>query len=124
MGRWTAVVAGKLPTLNDLLRPESKRARNAVKQRAQARVAAALREACVPALRAPVRVAVDCYEPSRRRDKDNVHSFACKVALDALQREGVLENDDWTWCPEVPGGGVWRDRGRPRVEITVEGEER
>lgn len=124
MGSWTAVVAGKLPTLNDLLRPESKRARNAVKQRAQARVAAALREAGVPALRAPVRVAVDCYEPSRNRDKDNVHAFACKVALDALQREGVLENDNWKWCPELPGGGVWLDRERPRVEITVEGDER
>ena len=122
MGAWTAVVEGRLPSLNDLLRPESKRARNAVKQKAQRRVAEAVRAAGVPPLSPPVRVAVECFEPDRRRDKDNVHALACKVALDALQACGVLGDDGWAWVPEVPGGGVRLDRGRPRVEVTVEGE--
>lgn len=122
MGAWRAVVDGTLPGLNQWAEAKGWRARNAVKDRATARAARALRLAGVPRLRPPVRVTVECFEPDRRRDKDNVHSMACKVALDALQRTGAIGNDNWEWCPEVPGGGVSLDRGMPRVEITVEGE--
>lgn len=121
-GRWTAVVEGRLPGLNQWAEAKGYKARNAVKDGATARAAKALRLAGVPRLRPPVRVAVECFEPDRRRDKDNVHSMACKVALDALQRVGAIGNDGWDWCPSVPGGGVSLDRARPRVEITVEGE--
>lgn len=35
-------------------------------------------------------------EPTRRRDKDNV-AFAKKFILDALQKKGVLPNDNNRW---------------------------
>lgn len=57
------------------------------------------------------------YEPSRRRDKDNI-TFARKIIQDALTSCGVLENDGWKnilWFTDA----YFVDAKRPRVEMTI-----
>lgn len=44
----------------------------------------------------PSHVTFVWLEPTRRRDKDNV-AFAKKFILDALQKKGVLPNDNNRW---------------------------
>lgn len=44
----------------------------------------------------PVHVTFVWFEPNRRRDKDNV-AFGKKFILDALQKKGVLPNDNNKW---------------------------
>ena len=44
----------------------------------------------------PVHVTFVWLEPNHRRDKDNV-AFAKKFILDALQKKGVLPNDNNKW---------------------------
>lgn len=43
----------------------------------------------------PVFLVFTFYEKDRRRDHDNVSSFARKVIQDALVKSGVLEDDGW-----------------------------
>lgn len=43
----------------------------------------------------PVFLLFTFYERDRRRDKDNVSSFARKVIQDALVKAGTLEDDGW-----------------------------
>lgn len=44
----------------------------------------------------PVHITFVWFEPNRRRDKDNV-AFGKKFILDALQKKGVLPNDNNKW---------------------------
>lgn len=67
----------------------------------------------------PVAVAIRCFEPNARRDRDNVASGACKVILDALQRCGVLAGDGQRYVTAV-SCAVEVDRERPRVEVELE----
>ena len=43
----------------------------------------------------PVFMLYTFYEPDKRRDRDNVSSFARKVIQDALVAAGTLKNDGW-----------------------------
>lgn len=43
----------------------------------------------------PVFLVFTFYEPDKRRDRDNVSSFARKVIQDALVECGTLEDDGW-----------------------------
>lgn len=124
MGRWVLTVPGRFPGLNDYVDAcKNPRGRARVKRECDEMVAWAVMSSDVPRLKPPVKVTVDCYEPNRRRDKDNVHAMARKFVLDGLQAAGVIGNDNWDWIPELTGGSVQLDRLYPRVEITLEGEE-
>ena len=45
----------------------------------------------------PVFILFTFYEQDRRRDRDNVSSFARKVIQDALVKCGVLHDDGWDY---------------------------
>lgn len=66
----------------------------------------------------PVRIAYKFYEANKRRDLDNVASFAIKVIQDALVRNGILVNDGWE---QITGYEVefYVDKGNPRIEIDI-----
>lgn len=68
--------------------------------------------------RPPVWIEYTFYEPNKRRDKDNVASFAHKVIQDALVHLGLLDNDGWG---DVSGwqDGFGVDRRSPRIEVLV-----
>lgn len=64
----------------------------------------------------PVFLLYTFYEPDRRRDKDNVASFARKVIQDALVKCGTIEDDGWGY---ITGSmEVFKvDKQNPRIEV-------
>ena len=67
----------------------------------------------------PVRLVYMYYERDKRRDQDNISSFAHKVIQDALVSMGLLRNDGWS---NISGwaDGFRVDRERPRIEVMIE----
>lgn len=67
----------------------------------------------------PIRITYTHYEADRKRDIGNM-TFCDKVFEDALQRAGVLPNDNLQYVREIHHvfGGV--DKLRPRIEIEIE----
>ena len=66
----------------------------------------------------PVTLRYTFYERDRRRDKDNVASYARKVIQDALARAGVINGDGWKGV----AGTVERfevDKKLPRIEVEI-----
>ncbi len=63
------------------------------------------------------------YEPSRRRDLDNISAFGRKVIQDGLVQAGVLENDGWKQiCGFVDEFFV--DTEHPRIEVYIYTEDK
>ena len=56
------------------------------------------------------------YEQTKRRDKDNV-AFAKKFILDALQKSGVLKNDNNKYILGFQDEFVYRQGDKVVVEI-------
>lgn len=69
-------------------------------------------------IKKPVRLNYKFFEPNKKRDMDNVASFAMKVIQDALVRTGVLENDGWK---QIKGFqcDFFIDRDDPRIEVEI-----
>ena len=64
----------------------------------------------------PVFLLFTFYEQDRRRDKDNVSSFARKVIQDALVKAGTLQDDGWDYVT----GALDRfcvDKETPRIVV-------
>lgn len=53
-------------------------------------------------IRTPCKIYFEWHELTARRDPDNVDAGGRKIILDALQKAGKLENDNWK---HVRGGG-------------------
>ena len=66
----------------------------------------------------PVILKYDFYEPNRRRDLDNISSFAHKVIQDALVKTDVLKNDGWNEIVSYIDQ-FYIDRNNPRIEVTI-----
>lgn len=64
----------------------------------------------------PVFLLFTFYEQDRRRDKDNVSSFARKVIQDALVKTGTLQDDGWDY---VTGAldRFYVDKENPRIVV-------
>ena len=69
----------------------------------------------------PVIVHFVYFEPNKKRDKDNIHAFFCKSAMDALQKCGVLKNDGWADVINFTHD-FYVDSTKPRVEVYIEEE--
>ena len=67
----------------------------------------------------PVTLHFRWYEPSKKRDLDNISSFGRKVIQDALVECGVLKNDGWS-CITGFTDTFYIDKKRPRIEIEIE----
>lgn len=66
----------------------------------------------------PVFLLYTFYEKDRRRDKDNVSSFARKVIQDALVQSGKLQDDGWDYVT----GSMERfyvDSENPRIVVEI-----
>lgn len=70
-------------------------------------------------IRKPVRIHYTFYEADMRRDFSNVGSFGTKVIEDALQKCGVLKNDNQAWVR-----GYTHDfeisPNNPRIAVEIE----
>lgn len=67
----------------------------------------------------PVYMRYVWYEPSRKRDKDNISGGGRKIIQDALVSAGYLKNDGWA---DIIGfSDEFRiDKKEPRIEVEIE----
>ena len=72
-------------------------------------------------IKKPVRMVYRWYEPSRKRDKDNISSYGRKVIQDALVNCGVLKNDGWSYILGF-SDEFYIDKKKPRIEVVLKEE--
>lgn len=114
-------IKGTLPNLNDYIKAlnSSRYKGNALKQDTEDiiiwQAKPQLRGVHIKKL---VLIKYDFYEPNKKRDLDNVSSFAKKTIQDSLVKMGVLENDGWK---NILGSSeqFYCDRENPRIEVTI-----
>ena len=114
----TFVIAGTLPALNlyvDACRTHAQVGAR-FKRDAEALIAPFLPKTGAD-LKYPVDLDVWWFEPSNRRDADNVH-HAIKYILDALTRAGVLHGDGRRYVRDI-AHHTRTDVANPRVEVTL-----
>ena len=118
-------IPGRLPGLNEYTAACRTHAQAGAKMKRDAEMAvkyqlasAMVRGELPDHFREPVELEYSFFEPSRRRDQDNVSSFARKVIQDAMVSQGLLSNDGW--------GSIRRSiemfdvsRKDPRIEVWV-----
>lgn len=115
------IIIGKLPSLNEYT------AANRMHPQAGNKMKKDSEEAVIWPIRTqlrdlhitkPVLLKYDFYEPNKKRDLDNISSFAHKVIQDSLVKTGVLKNDGWN---EIVGflDQFYCDSGHPRIEVTI-----
>lgn len=119
-------IQGQLPNLNDYLQAERIQIHargkfttrgNNMKHRAQDMIIAQItRDLKGLKITKPVKMHYVFFEPNRKRDLDNVLSFATKVTQDSLVLAGTLENDGWTNIVGI-SSEFHVDAGNPRIEV-------
>lgn len=89
-------IGGQLPGLNEYTKANraNKYCGASLKKQAEATIAAHVRAAGLIPCKAAVKLLYTWYEPTKRRDLDNI-SFAQKFVQDALVTAGVLAGDGW-----------------------------
>ena len=116
------VIPGKFPGLNEFIAACRKShgkwsGGNAMKQEAQHRILWHLPKGV--RFKKPIFIEYCFYEPTARRDKDNISGFFHKVFQDALVQAGIIENDGWR---QIYGMADYFqiDQKNPRIEIEIE----
>ena len=116
------VIPGRLPGLNELIDAErTHRQKGAkIKRDAESVIRWCIRQQLRKARpKTPVTLHYHFIEKDRRRDLDNIFSFASKVIQDALVKENILPDDGWKYvCGFTAEFDV--DKGKPRIEVTIE----
>jgi len=114
------IIRRTLPNLNDYITAErsNKYAGAKMKKEWEAVVMHEARALRGVQFEKPVYMLYRWFEPSRRRDKDNISSFGRKVIQDALVRCGVLQNDGWA---NIDGFAdeFYVDKKNPRIEVKI-----
>lgn len=118
------IIQGTLPGLNDYLKAERSFHRkhscgNDMKQQNQFLICNAIRTQLKRLrIERPVHISYTYYEPSKRRDLDNIAGVAHKFIQDSLVKCGVLENDGWK---NIKGFSdqFFIDRNNPRIEVLL-----
>ncbi len=119
-------IYGKLPGLNDAFGNARNGTRHGYNTEARQRreceeeiIASARRGLKRWKAQGPVVLHYTFYEPNRRRDKDNIAGYACKLIQDALVKGGFLRNDAWKDIENFDfAWGV--DKAKPRIEVRIE----
>lgn len=112
-------IDGRLPTLNEYINKcrYNKFAGNSFKKKYQEYI-----ESCILFYKIKpmkkVNIIYKFYEKNKRRDKDNVSSFARKVINDALQEVQILSNDNWQ-CIGILTDEFYIDKENFRIEVEL-----
>lgn len=114
-------ISGKLPGLNEYIRAcrTNPHAGNKMKRSAEDYVLWQIAQNIQDILiTRPVILKYDFFEPNKKRDLDNIASFAMKVIQDVLVSAGVLANDGWN---EILGFTTqfYCDPDNPRIEVAI-----
>lgn len=128
MSDYRFTIYDRLPSLNDVTRwnRANKYSGNQHKQALQDSIAWEIRKAkvahTIEPVTQPVEVLITFYEPSKKRDVDNVQS-ATKFILDALVDTKILPNDSPKWVRQVYHVIRYTDRPQDKrviVELTTD----
>lgn len=114
-------IPGTLPGLNELINAErTHRQKGAqLKRQSESLIRWEIRQQLRRVKpKTPVILQYHFYEPTRRRDMDNVAGFAHKVIQDSLVKEGILANDGWDYVKGFTDS-FSVDRKNPRIEVTI-----
>ncbi len=119
LASYRLTIPGRLPGLNEYTTAcrTDPRAGNRMKREAQTTVQWMIRaQLHRMKIEKPVFMLFTFYEQDRRRDRDNVSSFARKVIQDALVKSGTLQDDGWDY---VTGylDNFKVDKQHPRIEV-------
>lgn len=111
----------RLPGLNEYTAANrgNKYAGASLKSSAEALILHSIRQCVVretKPLQPPVIVKFTWYEKTKRRDKDNV-AFAKKFILDAMQKAGILANDNNAYVAGFADSFVYGDGEGVVVEV-------
>lgn len=115
------VIPRTLPGLNEYITAErtSKYKGAAMKRTSQQLVVACAKQQLRGFHPERVTMRYKFYERDRRRDKDNISSFARKVIQDGLVAAGTIKNDGWGEI-ESYDDKFFVDKKCPRIEIEIE----
>ena len=65
-----------------------------------------------------INITFDYYEPSTKRDKDNISSYFKKIFFDALVDAGIIADDGWKHISDFTDR-FHVDRNNPRIEVKL-----
>jgi Holliday junction resolvase RusA-like endonuclease len=113
------VLPGTMPSLNEVIAAAKSHhgAYSSMKKKLTMSVAMQARAAGMKPVTKPVKVICRWFEPSRRRDVDNV-AHGCKYILDGLCEGGVLVDDSQRHVPQIQHY-FDIDKDNPRVEVEL-----
>ena len=117
----TLIIKGTLPGLNEYVLEcrRNPRAGNRMKQEAEEIVAWSAKASLRGKIPTPCIMHYTWYEPTRKRDLDNISGFGRKVIQDALVKAKYLPGDGWAHIAGFTD--TFRvDRKNPRIEVTFE----
>ena len=113
------IVKGRLPGLNEYTTAcrTNPHKGNEMKQQAQQTVMwYILQQMHRHRFKKPVFILFSFYEQDRRRDRDNISSFARKVIQDALVKCGNLQDDGWDYVTGYMDR-FYVDKENPRIVV-------
>lgn len=126
---YKVVIPGQMPNLNDYLQAERTKFRtsngrtntkgNELKKQWMNYCIVYIRKALKGLqITKPVELYYRFFEPNKKRDLDNIASFAMKVIQDSLVLAKVLENDGWK---QITGFSCAFDvsESDPRIELFI-----
>ncbi|WP_290776095.1 RusA family crossover junction endodeoxyribonuclease [Anaerofustis sp.] len=113
------IIEGRLPSLNEYIDKcrFNKYAGGKFKKQHQEYIEWHIKSSGIKPMKC-VDITYRFYEKNKRRDKDNVSSFARKIINDALQTAGILENDNWQ-CVGILKDEFYIDKENPRIEVEL-----
>ena len=117
----TLIIKGRLPGLNEIITANRSSKYEAAKQKkdVEGMIGWYIREQLKGVkIDKPVKLTHWFYEPSKRRDKDNIVAGK-KFIWDSLVRCGVLKNDGWNEIEDFRDY-VLVDEMDPRVVVEIE----
>lgn len=112
-------IQGRLPGLNDIVNSSRGNYHKANNQKKQAQREIVLQLPRCKVTKYPVEITVTFFEPSNRRDCDNVIAGGCKVICDALVDKGILIDDSRKYVSQIHSL-VFTDKNNPRIEVVIE----
>lgn len=114
------IIPGRLDGLNDYTAANRRNpyAGSSMKSKNEKVVKSAIRQAKLNRVdKYPVHLKISWYEKNARRDVDNI-MFGQKFILDALVKEGILENDSQKYVRGI-SHVVQVDKDFPRIEVLI-----
>lgn len=117
------MIEGRLPGANEFINAgyRNRFFANNMKAKAEKRVVEAIEKYGVPRFDKPVKLGFMWFEPTARRDCDNV-AFGKKFVQDALVRSGVVEDDSRKYVVGYVGEEFPVDKDNPRIVVTITDE--